>query len=195
MQPFRNNLLLKLKRYIDIIMCHKLYPVGQKQERLANIAAVESRKSTGTFKLGAIIYQGKKKICAGYNTNDRTTYRKNICCSVHAEMDTVTRFLNSFIKIHITRNPDKIRRKMSKYSICVVRSIIGEDGNLCLMSSLPCQDCLHKLKMIGLNKVIYSENKNIRVARLSQIEHNKYTSVMKKPGVIQMLRLVPLIRL
>ena len=42
-------------------MCHKLYPSGQAQERLANLAGFESRKSTGTFKLGAIIYQGKKK--------------------------------------------------------------------------------------------------------------------------------------
>jgi deoxycytidylate deaminase len=176
-------------------MCHKLYPVGQKQERLANFALHESRKSNGTFKLGAIIYQGTKKICAGYNTNARTTYRKNICCSLHAEMDTVTRFLNSFIKIHITRNADKIRRKMNKYSICVVRSIIGDDGNFSLVSSLPCHECLNQLKRLGLNKVIYSENKNIRVARLSQIEQNKSTSVMKKPGVIEMLRIVPLIRM
>ena len=40
---------------------HRLYPVGRKEERLASMAAIESRKSNSEFKLGAIIYQGKKK--------------------------------------------------------------------------------------------------------------------------------------
>ena len=99
-------------------MEHRLLRVGKKEERLASLAAIESRKSSLCYKHGAIIYQGKKKICAGYNMNTRTTYRKNICCSVHAEMDTLTRFLNSFVKIHATRNPDKIRRKMINYKKC-----------------------------------------------------------------------------
>ena len=66
----------------------------------------------------------------GYNQNTRTTYRKNLCCSVHAEMDTLTRFLSSFIKIHSTKNPSKIRRKMNKFSICVVRSQESCEGYL-----------------------------------------------------------------
>jgi hypothetical protein len=178
-------------------MNHRTFPVGRKEERLANMAADESRKSNSGFKLGAVIYQGTKKICAGYNTNFRTTYRRNICCTVHAEMDTVTRFLNSFIKIHITRNQDKIRRKMSKYSICVVRSSMDEDGNVCFMNSLPCRDCLTKLQMVGLNKVIYSDiNDQIKTARISDIETNllNWTNVMKRPEVISRLRLKPLIR-
>jgi deoxycytidylate deaminase len=175
---------------------HRLYPVGRKEERLASMAAIESRKSNSEFKLGAIIYQGKKKICAGYNTNLRTSYRRNICCSTHAEMDTITRFLNSFIKIHITRNVNKIRRKMAKYSICVIRCIVGDDGNLCFVNSLPCRDCLTKLQMLGLNKVIYSDNSNIKVARISDIEISRvnWTGVMKQPDVISKMRLKPLIR-
>jgi deoxycytidylate deaminase len=178
-------------------MYHKQLCVGKKEQRLADMAANESRKSNLCYKHGAIICQGNKKICAGYNNNSRTSYRKNICCSIHAEMDTVTRFLNSFIKIHTTRNPDKIRRKMSKYSICVVRSSLDTDGKLCLMNSLPCRDCLRKLQMIGLNKVIYSDNnEEIRVARISDIQtnHLKWCNVWKNPEVMNKLRIVPLIR-
>jgi deoxycytidylate deaminase len=178
-------------------MDHKQLHVGKKEERLANLAAIESRKSDSSFKHGAIIYQGNKKICAGYNNTTRTCYRKNICCTIHAEMDTVTRFLNSFIKIHTTRNDNKIRRKMSKYSICVVRSSIDRDGKLCLMNSLPCRDCLKKLQMVGLNKVIYSDNnEEIKAARISDIQtnHLNWSNVMKLPEVMNKLRIVPLIR-
>lgn len=170
----------------------------KKMARLASLAAEESRKSNLGYKHGAIIYQGKKKICAGYNMNSRTIYRNNICCSIHAEMDTVTRFLNSFMKIHTLSgsSPDKIRRKMSKYSICVVRSSIRIDGGFCLMNSLPCRDCLKKLKMVGLNKVIYSESDNtISSARIHHIEtnHHKWCGVMKIPNVLQHMRFSPLI--
>ena len=131
---------------------------SKSMSRLASLAAAQSRKSDLGYKHGAIIYQGKKKICAGYNMNTRTAYRRNLCCSIHAEMDTVTRFLNSFLKIHTvgSSNPDKIRRKMSKFSICVVRSSERVDGQISLMNSMPCRDCLRKLKMVGLNKVIFS---------------------------------------
>jgi len=175
------------------------YTESKTMLRLACLAAEESKKSTLGYKHGAIIYQGKKKICAGYNMNSRTSYRRNICCSIHAEMDTVTRFLNSFMKIHTisSSNPDKIRRKMSKYSICVVRSSERIDGQVNLMNSLPCRDCLKKLKMVGLNKVIFSENGNtINSARIHQIEtnHLNWCGVMKIPTVLDKMRIAPLIQ-
>ena len=41
------------------------------------------------------------------------------------------KFLNSFIKIHnIKHNPDKLRRKLNKYSICVVRVSEKDDGTI-----------------------------------------------------------------
>ena len=173
----------------------------KKMLRLASMAADESRKSSLNYKHGAIIFQGKKKICAGYNMNSRTTYRKNICCSIHAEMDTVTRFLNSFLKIHTLAGskPDKIRRKMNKFSICVVRSSMGNDGIINLMNSLPCRDCLNKLHTVGLNKVIFSDHDNtICSAKINQLKNNqhsvKWCGVMKIPNVIDKLRVVPLIQ-
>lgn len=166
--------------------------------RLACLAAFESYKSELGYKHGAIIYRGKKKICAGHNMNTRTTYRNNLCCSIHAEMDTVTRFLNSFLKIHkmAGSNPEKIRRKMNKFSICVVRSTEKIDGQVLYMNSMPCRDCLKKLKMVGLNKVIFSDSDNtVYCARIHQIEDNElsWCGVMKNPEVLQKLKISPLI--
>ena len=146
--------------------------MSDKMCRMAEMAAYESQKSELEFKHGAIIFQGRKKICAGFNHNNRTTYRGNICCSLHAEMDTVTRFLNSYIKIHITRHqPEKVRRKMGKYSLCVVRISEQLDGQQIYMNSLPCFDCIQKLKQTGIEKVIYSnQNFEIVSGRLSRIE-------------------------
>jgi deoxycytidylate deaminase len=170
--------------------------VTQRFTRLAGLAADESVKSTLCFKHGAIIYKGGKKICAGYNQNTRTTYRKNICCSVHAEMDTVTKFLNSFIKIHSTKNPNKIRRKLNKFSICVVRSQENSDGDLYYLNSMPCIDCMNKLKHVGLKNIIYTgDNRTIQTARLSKFDINelKFCGVMKHSNVLELMRVVPLI--
>jgi len=173
-----------------------------KMIRMAGMAANESQKSELEFKHGAIIFQGRKKICAGFNHNNRTTYRGNICCSLHAEMDTVVRFLNSYIKIHINRRqPDKIRRKMGKYSLCVVRITEQPDGQQIYMNSLPCMDCVKKLKQLGIDKVIYSNQYfEIVSARISRIEEElsglvKLTNAMKKTNVIENMRIVPLIYL
>ena len=172
--------------------------MSKSMARLACLAANESYKSQLGYKHGAIIYRGKKKICAGHNMNTRTTYRKNLCCSIHAEMDTVTRFLNSFLKIHKMSgsNPDKIRRKMNKYSICVVRSSERIDGGILYMNSMPCRDCLKKLKTVGLNKVIFSDSDNtVYSARIQQIEtnHLSWCGVMKNQDVLQRLKMNPLI--
>ena len=167
--------------------------------RLASMAAFESRKSPLGYKHGAIIFQGKKKICSGYNMNTRTSYRNNICCSINAEMDTVSRFLNSFIKIHqITgeKNPHKIRRKLSKYNILVVRSAEYKDGVLNYLNSSPCKDCLMKLQHVGLNKVIYSDNNyGLKSSRIHQIstDNVKYSAVMRQDSIRQQLRFAPMI--
>ena len=163
-----------------------------KLNRLVSLAADESMRSTVAYKHGAVIYQGKKKICSGYNQNTRSVYRKNISCSIHAEMDTLVRFLNSFIKIHNTKhNPHKTRRKMHKYSICVVRTVERIDGSIDYLNSLPCRDCLIKLKMVGLNKVSYTATNNqILTAKINRIEtnHLQFCGVMRIQGIQEKMR-------
>jgi hypothetical protein len=111
-------------------------------------------------------------------------------------MDTLTRFLSSFIKIHSTKNPSKIRRKMNKFSICVVRSQESCEGYLYYLNSLPCIDCMNKLKSVGLKNIIYtSENDTIQTARLSKFDTQelKFCGVMRHQSVLDLMRVVPLI--
>jgi hypothetical protein len=107
-------------------------------------------------------------------------------------MDTVVKFLNSFIKIHnIKHNPEKMRRKLNKYSICVVRVSERDDGTVECMNSMPCRDCFQKLQSVGLNKVCYTaDNSQIYTCRIKNIDATQinYTGVMRKEGVLNKTR-------
>ena len=167
---------------------------SNKVARLAGFAADESRLSIQQFKHGAILCKGGKKICAGHNIDTRTSYRRNICCSIHAEMGTVTKFLNSYIKIHATRNSNKIKRKLNKFSICVVRSIII-NGQICYANSTPCCDCIKKLQTVGLKNIMYSdENGNIITEKIATFNTLSFvTGSMKKQKFIENMRFKSLI--
>ncbi len=169
-----------------------MYTVSNKESRLISMASDECSKSDGVHKLGAIIYQGNKKICSGYNTNLRTTYRRNVCCSLHAEMDTINRFLNSYIKVHTINSPKKIRRKMSKYSICVVKRIY--DCNNQYGNSQPCIDCISKMQVLGFNKVIYYADNSMKVNKISNIQNSLCTKSMNKPDILNIVKSRPLVR-
>jgi deoxycytidylate deaminase len=167
---------------------------SNKIARLAGFAADESRLSVQQFKHGAILCKSGKKICAGHNIDTRTSYRRNICCSVHAEMGTVTKFLNSYIKIHATRNLNKIKRKLSKFSICVVRSVVI-NGQICYANSNPCCDCIKKLQTVGLKNIMYSdENGNIITQKIATFNASSFvTGSMKKQKFIENMRFKSLI--
>lgn len=167
--------------------------------RLIGFAADESRHSIQQFKHGAVLCKGGKKICCGHNIDTRTSYRQNICCSIHAEMGVVTKFLNSYIKIHShSKDPEKIKRKLAKFSLCVVRSIISENNEICCVNSVPCSDCIQKLKTVGLKNIIYSDqNGSIITEKLSSFHPTKQfiTGSMKKQVFSENMRVKPLIRL
>jgi len=168
----------------------------KKDERIASLAVEQSFKSLHTFKHGSIIIKGSKKICGGYNTDLRTTYRKNICCSQHAEMDCLTRLLNSFIKIHTHKNPNKIRRKLAKYTIVVVRARMGEE-TINLSNSMPCKDCITKLKSAGITKIMYSyDNNSFESVRINRIDDSniQWCGVMRSPEVQQKMRVIPMVQ-
>jgi len=168
---------------------------SNKMARLAGFAADESRLSVQQFKHGAVLCKSGKKICGGHNIDTRTSYRRNICCSMHAEMGTVTKFLNSYIKIHSTRNVDKIKRKLSKFSICVVRSIINQHGQICFANSTPCIDCIKKLQTVGLKNIMYSDNNGaIITEKLSTFNPLPFvTGSMKKLKFVENMRFKALI--
>ena len=109
-----------------------------------------------------------------------------------AWIKTVVKFLNSFIKIHnIKHNPEKMRRKLNKYSICVVRVSECDDGTVKCMNSMPCRDCFQKLQNVGLHKVCYTaEDSQIYTCRIKDIDTTliNYTGVMRKEGVLNKTR-------
>lgn len=172
---------------------------SNKIARLVAFAAEASRNSVQQFKHGAVMCKGGKKICCSHNMDTRTSYRRNICCSIHAEMGAVTKFLNSYIKIHShsRKDPEKIKRKLGKFSICVVRSIVAENDIYCV-SSAPCMDCLNKLKTVGLKNIIYSnQDGSITNVKLSSFHPSNsfVTASMKKKVFIENMRIKPLVRL
>jgi deoxycytidylate deaminase len=112
-------------------------------------------------------------------------------------MGTVTKFLNSYIKIHSTRNSDKIKRKLNKFSICVVRSIII-NGQICYANSTPCGDCIKKLQTVGLKNIMYSdENGDIITEKIATFNTSSSSSFvtgsMKKQKFIENMRFKSLI--
>jgi len=156
----------------------KLYD-SKKYRRLLSFASEKSLLSPMQHKHGAVIFQGRRLICSGYNTNQRNKYMGNFTCSIHAEIDVLVKFLNSFVKIHIIKsNPDKTRRKLKKYSIGVVRINQSDDDILIYQNSSPCKDCIKKLQSVGLNKLSFSVNETeIHTCKINRIDmcHHNYS--------------------
>lgn len=164
---------------------------SKKYHRLLSFASEHSLMSPMQHKHGAIIYQGKRVICGGYNTNQRNKYMGNFTCSIHAEIDVIVRFLNSFAKIHLIKsNPDKTRRKLRKYSLCVVRMHESEN-TLTYQNSSPCKDCVKKLQLVGLNKLSFSVNESEihtnKINKLNMQNHN-YSKSMRCEEIRQHVR-------
>jgi deoxycytidylate deaminase len=168
-------------------------------DRLLNFAVEQSQKSTVNYKHGSVIFKGKKPICFGYNANNRTQYKKNLVCCLHAEMSALIKFLNSYIKIHNTKsNPHKLRRKLKKYSICVARSIERADGSIECQNSSPCKDCLSKLLNVGLNKICYTTGFENPVyydkIKKMKLDDRPYSQVMGLPEVIALQKTYSLLK-
>lgn len=149
---------------------------SKKYHRLLSFASEQGINSPMQHKHGAVIYHGKRLICGGYNTNQRNKYMGNFLCSIHAEIDVLVKFFNSYIKIHTIRsNPCKIRRKLSKYSMSVVRIHESDNNVLTYQNSSPCKDCVEKLKTSGLNKLSFSINHNeIYTGKIKNLDGDDY---------------------
>ncbi len=155
---------------------------SKKYHRLLSFASEQSFLSPMQHKHGAVIFQGRRLVCGGYNTNQRNKYMGNFVCSIHAEIDVLVKFLNSFAKIHIIKaNADKTRRKLKKYSIGVVRIHQTDNDAPVYQNSSPCKDCVKRLQMVGLNKLSFSINETEihtnKIQRLDANEH-KYSKSM-----------------
>lgn len=119
-------------------------------ERFADIALREARKSPVQFRHGCVAVISGKIVARGYNNYQ--TYSKDgligTSCSCHAEISVLRKCLR--------RN---ITGKMNLY---IVRLSNSNDD---MLSSSPCKECFTKMANFNIKSIIYSENNNILVKK------------------------------
>uniref|UniRef100_A0A6C0LTP9 CMP/dCMP-type deaminase domain-containing protein n=1 Tax=viral metagenome TaxID=1070528 RepID=A0A6C0LTP9_9ZZZZ len=117
-------------------------------QRFANMALREARKSHVQFKHGCVAVIGGKVVARG--CNNYQTYSKDgligTSCSCHAEINVLRKCLR--------RN---ITGKMNLY---IVRLSNTSDD---MLSSSPCKECFVKMGNFNIKSIIYSESNNILV--------------------------------
>jgi deoxycytidylate deaminase len=121
--------------------------------RLNNAADLTS-KSNMDKRHGAIIYNKKRPVSIGYNTLGSSERE----FSRHAEASAITKYY---------KNKGKIR-------LYVARISKGSDG--IFMNSRPCNDCIDKMKKVGIYEVIYSTGDK-QIYKKEKVSEMKYIHV------------------
>lgn len=116
-------------------------------KRFINEAIKEALKSTHIFKIGAVIFDKNKIISRGHNYSCKSVKSYNTKFvkwkgSIHAEVDAII----------------KARKPLKGLSILVIR--INKNGKLGLAK--PCKNCTKYINHVGIRKVFYSDNNEIR---------------------------------
>ena len=106
------------------------------------------------------IYKNGKLLCNASNDTSRTIYNKNITCSLHAEINVLIKYKDTYSQLFKESNPHKIRRKMRKISLYVARDSMN--------NSLPCDNCYNELIKLSINKVIFSYDGTFHIQKLNQ---------------------------
>lgn len=111
--------------------------------RLVKKATEEANKVKERYRVGAIVFKGKRILSRGCNTYQKSAKKLHPKFtrwpnSIHAEVDAI-------LKAH---------RNLKGASILVVR--INKAGEL--RNAKPCAHCMLYLKHVGIRKVYYSTN-------------------------------------
>ena len=134
-------------------------------DRYTNIALDEAHKSHVTFRHGCVAVASGKVVARGCN-NYRTFSKDGLIgssCSCHAEIDVLRKCLKQ-----------NIRKKITIY---IVR--ISSNGKQ-IMSSMPCVECVNKMKLFNIRSIIYStDNGNMAKSTLSTYTTSHYSSGYK----------------
>ncbi|MBT7452190.1 MAG: hypothetical protein HN793_15235 [Rhodospirillaceae bacterium] len=150
-----------------------------------NAALLGKTKSNMVYQHGAVIVKNGKPVCMGFN-HKRSYSNGTLCCSFHAEFDAEHKWKSIFLKGK--RNKDDIQRLARKFDIYVVRLANGSDGYL---DSMPCHNCVKKLKKTGFKNIYYSTDgggfKKVKIRDIvsdhhsdAQINLNQYISYKHK---------------
>lgn len=105
-----------------------------------------------TYNHLSVITKGGKPICYGQNTSFRTCYKSNIMCSMHAELNVIYKYINSYSNSNYQKkyNSYDIRRKMKKIKLYVTQSNLG--------NSIPCSHCFSQMNILCIGKIIFTIN-------------------------------------
>ena len=77
-------------------------PNMSRQRKFKQLAVTQALKSKANYRHGALVVKGNRVYSSGFNNSRNKFLNKYDCCQ-HAEMDAITKFINS----HVRRNPTK----------------------------------------------------------------------------------------
>lgn len=123
---------------------------------------------------GAIITKGSSRVIFTGRNQERSRYRNCNVPSMHAEMVVVNKIINHLKKQFL--NALQIKRIIGKYTLWVGR--ITRDNRIA--NSMPCSDCLKKLKRIGIKRIGFSnDNGDFVICNIIQLSNNHLSKAQR----------------
>lgn len=134
--------------------------ISKKSLKFINVAIKEAEKSNILHKHGCVIVTSGKLMSKGFNNYRNISsdgFIKN-SCTCHAEISAI----RNYYKL---KKIDK--NKIKNSTIYIVR--INKNGKLC--QSAPCISCFHIITMVGIKKIVYSDD-NGNITRCNTKNYN-----------------------
>lgn len=130
------------------------------------------------YRHSACIIRGNKIVTIATN-NYRNSIKNQPIYGLHAEQQVILQLLaihNESQSLRLTKNLQWLfygdQRKYKKYTICIMRNDY--------LNSKPCIHCLQLMETIGIQRVIYSYDKNIIKTKRRDIQTEHVSRGMKK---------------
>mgnify|MGYP001051328727 FL=1 len=121
-------------------------------DRIKSIIIELCKTSQLSARHGAILTKGSSRVIFTGTNQDRSRYHNSIVPSTHAEMDVINKMINHLRKQFFCDK--QVKRIMGKYTLWVGR--ITRNNHIA--NSMPCCDCLKKLKKHGLKRIGFSND-------------------------------------
>ena len=121
-------------------------------DRIKSIIIELCKTSQLSARHGAILTKGSSRVIFTGTNQDRSCYNNSIVPSMHAEMDVINKMINHLRKQFFCDK--QVKRIMGKYTLWVGR--ITRNNHIA--NSMPCCDCLKKLKKHGLKRIGFSND-------------------------------------
>lgn len=142
-------------------------------EDLQYAAVSVARLSTCSNQHGSLVTKGNRIKALGCNSALRTSFLGRLDVCMHAEMASVTYFMNTVARKYPLH---KLARKLKELTVWSVR--ISNNG---LGNAMPCKTCVTRLQSLGFGWVAYSDEKGeIQFRRLSQCSNTHVSAAQKK---------------